>query len=290
MPFLIKLLPEKLFGIPEMRKWIAQTDGQLQKIISDHKKRDQMDSVDFIDAFLQEMKKPDCHSSFTEFQLQVLCTELFGAGGEPTSVTLKWAIQFLANNPEVLRKAQDELDMVVGPDRQVSFNDRSALPYIQALVHEVIRLAVSDTLSRNAEHLTIVSFFQDIHPIGVVHSPNVDTKVNDYIIPKGSFVFPNFHKVLRDPDLWEEPNKLHPEHFLDSNGHFIGSKREGFISFGYGRRRCPGQDMALMEIFLFLSNLIHKFDFESPTGEVPKKVTGVVVRPEHCQVILTPRF
>ena len=253
MPFLAKVLPERLLGISQIKKWMKETDKQVSEIIQEHKASDSesfepSSKRDFIDSFLAEMKKDGCHESFTEFQLLVLCTELFGAGGEPTSVTLKWALKYLAQNQDVLRKAQAEIDQVVGKDRQVSLEDRDQLHYVQALVHEVIRLA-------------------DIHPIGVVHSPSKDTEIDGFTIPKGTFVFPNFHKVLRSPEHWEKPNELFPEHFLDESGRFLGGKREGFISFGFGKRKCPGQDMAIMELFLFLSNLIQKFDFSHSQGE-----------------------
>ena len=67
-------------------------------------------------------------------KLQILCIELFGAGGEPTSVTLKWAVRFLATNPEVQRRAQEEISRAVGQDRPVTPSDRPALPYVHALV------------------------------------------------------------------------------------------------------------------------------------------------------------
>ena len=67
-------------------------------------------------------------------KLQILCIELFGAGGEPTSVTLKWAVRFLATNPEVQRRAQEEISRAVGQDRAVTPSDRPALPYVHALV------------------------------------------------------------------------------------------------------------------------------------------------------------
>ena len=68
------------------------------------------------------------------YLLQILCIELFGAGGEPTSVTLKWAVRFLATNPEVQRRAQEEISRAVGQDRAVAPSDRRTLPYVHALV------------------------------------------------------------------------------------------------------------------------------------------------------------
>ena len=274
MPFLAKILPERLFGIAQMRKWMKASYDYLQEVVDSHKKVEPSseDPKDFIEAFLAEMAKDRAHSSFTEQQLLVLCSELFGAGGEPTSVTLKWAIRYLAMNPEIQRKAQQEIDDVVGNgDRPVEFADRTSLPYIQALIQDLIRIA-------------------DIHPIGVVHSPSEDVEMDGFLIPKGSFVFPNFHHIHHDPMYWEKPNELYPEHWLDAEGNFI-SKREGFLAFGVGKRKCPGQEVAQMELFTFLSNLLKNFTFKltpEDTGKI-ESTAGVVVSPKPYPIILESR-
>ena len=274
MPFLVKFLPECLFGITEMRKLMKKTYGYLKEVIQQHKENPSSDGEepkDFIDAFLKEMNKSDKHESFNDFQLEVLCSELFGAGGEPTSVTLKWAIRFLAKNPEVQKKAFEEINNVVGKDKKVSMADRANMPYFQAMVMDIIRLA-------------------DIHPIGVMHSPSEDTTIDGYHVPKGTFVFPNFHKVHTDPEFWEKPEDLYPEHWLDANRQFV-PKHEGFLVFGTGKRRCPGHDMALMELFLFLSNLMQKFNFTLAPGDCGKVETtaGCVVSPKPYLIGLSIR-
>ena len=274
MPFLAKILPERLFGIDQMRKWMKASYDYLQEVVDSHKKVEPSseDPKDFIEAFLAEMAKDRAHSSFTEQQLLVLCSELFGAGGEPTSVTLKWAIRYLAMNPEIQRKAQQEIDDVVGNgDRPVECADRTSFPYIQALIQDLIRIA-------------------DIHPIGVVHSPSEDVEMDGFLIPKGSFVFPNFHHIHHDPMYWEKPNELYPEHWLDAEGNFI-SKREGFLAFGVGKRKCPGQEVAQMELFTFLSNLLKNFTFKltpEDTGKI-ESTAGVVVSPKPYPIILESR-
>ena len=273
MPFLAKILPERVFGIDQMRKWMKASYDYLQEVVDDHKKnKPSEDPRDFIEAFLAEMAKDNVHPSFNEFQLLVLCSELFGAGGEPTSVTLKWAIRYLAMNPEIMRKAQEEIDSVLGDvDRPVEFADRHSLPYVQALIMDLIRIA-------------------DIHPIGVVHSPSEDVELEGFVFPKGSFVFPNFHHVHHDPTYWEKPNELYPEHWLDTNGNFI-PKREGFIAFGVGKRKCPGQEVATMELFTFLTNLLRNFSFKltpEDSGKI-EATAGVVVSPKPYPIILEPR-
>ena len=182
MPFLIKVLPERLFGLDRMRKWMDESYSFINDTIQEHvsKRReddannnDNSEDRDFIDAFLSEMDNPNAHESFNNFQLQVLCSELFGAGGEPTSVTLKWALRFLAMNQEIQSQARKEILEVVGNSRNVQLSDKQSLPYVQAMVMDLIRLA-------------------DIHPIGVLHAPERDTEIEGYTIPKGTFIFPNY--------------------------------------------------------------------------------------------------
>ena len=274
MPFLAKIFPERLFGIDQMRKWMKASYAYLQEVIDSHKTVEPSaeDPQDFIEAFLAEMAKDGAHPSFNEFQLLVLCSELFGAGGEPTSVTLKWAIRYLAMNPEIQAKAQQEIDNLLGDvDRPVEFADRTSLPYVQALIMDLIRIA-------------------DIHPIGVLHSPSEDVEMDGFLIPKGSFVFPNFHHVHHDPAYWEKPNELYPEHWLDAEGNFM-SKREGFLAFGVGKRKCPGQEVVQMELFTFLSNMLRCFTFKltpEDNGKI-ESTAGVVVSPKPYPIILETR-
>ena len=271
--------PRVVGKFDEEGKWLLPASdelspAQISKVIGEHKASfDPETPRDFIDSFLAESAKPGAHSSFNEFQLQVLCSELFGAGGEPTSVTLKWALRFLALNPEVQAKAAAEIEAAVGNDSRVAFADRSKLPYVQALVHEIVR-------------------FSDIHPIGVLHSPSVDTSIDGYAVPEGTFVFPNFHQIHRDPEHWSHPDVLHPEHWLDAEGRFTGGNRKGFIAFGVGKRKCPGQEVALMELFVFVSNLVQKFKFSLPDGAPVdcEKTMGAVVGPKPYDIVLEPRF
>ncbi|TRY77256.1 hypothetical protein TCAL_17372 [Tigriopus californicus] len=274
MPFLVKIFPESMFGIDKMRKWMKHSYSYLQEVIDEHKVNhtDVSSNQDFIDAFLSEMKKDGAHPSFNEFQLLVLCSELFGAGGEPTSVTLKWALRFLALNPHVQAKAQAEIQQVVGNNRMVDLEDRPNLPYVQAMIHEIIR-------------------FSDIHPIGVMHSPSEDTELEGFKLPKGTFIFPNFHAVHRDPRHWEKPEELYPEHWLDANGQFVPN-HDGFIAFGAGKRKCPGQEVAQMELFSFVANLIQKFNFSLPASDCGTLETsmGCVVSPKPYDLVLEARY
>ena len=101
----------------------------------------------------------------------------------------------MAENPDVQKMAQEEISAQVGDDRKVTLADRKLLPYTQGLVMELIRLS-------------------DIHPIGVLHAPDKDTTIEGFTVPKGTFIFPNFHKVHRDPAHWgKTPEAIQPQHW-----------------------------------------------------------------------------
>ena len=124
-----------------------------------------------------------------------------------------------------------------------------------------------------------------------MHSPSKDTFINGYYVPEGTFIFPNFHKVHRDPEFWDRPEELFPEHWLDANGKFV-PKHDGFLSFGTGKRRCPGQDIALKELFVFLSNLLQKFTFRLAPGDCGQveSTAGCVVSPKPYLICLDTRY
>ena len=275
-PWLLRFLPERLLGIPEMREMRDRTHDFLQEVIDEHKESRQEGEParDFIDAFLDEKEKPGHHESFDdELQLKMVCAELFAAGAEPTSATIRWAIRFLTENPEVQEKARDEIESVVGSHRRVELSDKPDLPYLRAAIQDAVRLS-------------------DIHPVGILHAPSEDTDIDGLRIPKNSFVFPNFHRVHRDPSLWECPEELRPEHWLDSaTGAFV-PQRPGFVAYSSGRRRCPGQEVGQALLFCFLANLVQRFEFSLAEGDSAGKVEtsmGVVVGPRPYRLVVKER-
>ncbi|KAG2139863.1 cytochrome P450 [Suillus bovinus] len=137
------------------------------------------------------------------------------AGGADTTVSTIYSI-FLAMTlfPNVQKKAQAEIDAVVGTDRLPSFADRDSLPYIEALVKESLRWNV-------------------VVPAGVVHCVSEDDIYDGYYIPKGSMIMPNIWSMLNDPQTYANPSQFNPERFLDNDGR--GPEREPrTISFGFG--------------------------------------------------------
>uniref|UniRef100_A0A8C6YIF3 Uncharacterized protein n=1 Tax=Naja naja TaxID=35670 RepID=A0A8C6YIF3_NAJNA len=131
------------------------------------------------------------------------------------------------------------------PTHSICYQDRVKLPYTYAVIHEVLR-------------------FKYVLIVGVPRQSARDVNLYGYHIPKGTLVVTDLNSVLYDPKRWETPEKFNPHHFLDKDGHFI--TREEFLPFGAGPRVCLGEQMARMELFLFLTILLRSFKFQMPEG------------------------
>ncbi|XP_073679627.1 cytochrome P450 2J4-like [Garra rufa] len=245
----------------------------LQEEIRKHKEeRDPSNPRDYIDCYLDEIEKcKDSEAEFTEDNLMYCVVDLFGAGTETTSNTLRWALLFMAKYPDVQEKVQSEIDQVIGQTRQPLMDDRTNLPYTYAVIHEIQRFA------------NIITFTPP-------RMANKDTTVGGYHIPKGVMVAPLLKSILQDQNEYSTPYEFNPAHFLDENGKFL--KKESFIPFSIGKRMCPGEQLARMELFLFYTSLMQHFTFLPLEGQTLslKGTIGVSSGPEPFQIRAVPRF
>ncbi|XP_042127366.1 cytochrome P450 2J4 isoform X2 [Peromyscus maniculatus bairdii] len=163
-PWIMKYLPGSHQTV--FRNW-----GKLKLFVSDiidnHRKDwDPDEPRDYIDAFLKEMTKyPDKTTSFNEENLICSTLDLFFAGTETTSTTLRWALLYMALYPEVQEKVQAEIDRVIGQKRQASLTDRESMPYTNAVLHEVQRMG-------------------NIVPLNVPREVAMDTNLHGFHLPK----------------------------------------------------------------------------------------------------------
>ncbi|KAL6476364.1 hypothetical protein MHYP_G00148630 [Metynnis hypsauchen] len=201
-----------------------------------------------IDCFLVRKQKAeesgDKSTLFHKQNLLYTVANLFGAGTDTTAATLRWSLLLMAKYPHVQDRVQEEIDRVVG-GRQPVMEDRKNLPYADAVMHEIQRLA-------------------NIVPMSVPHTTTCDVYFQGFFIKKGTSVLPLLTSVLRDENEWETPNTFNPAHFLDKQGRFV--KRDAFMPFSAGRRVCVGESLARMEFFLFFTSLLQHFRFTPPPG------------------------
>ncbi|XP_060118807.1 cytochrome P450 2K6-like [Heteronotia binoei] len=212
------------------------------------KQLDVNDQRSFIDAFLiqqqEEKNRNQSNVFFHNENLKCVVNDLFVAGMETTSTTLRWGLLLMIKYPDIQNKVQEEITKVIG-SAPPQIEHRSKLPYTDAVIHEVQR-------------------FANILPIALPHATTVDVTLKGYFIPKGRQVIPLLYSVLYDESQWEKPLKFYPEHFLDSEGKF--RKREAFMPFSAGRRICAGEILARMELFLFFVSLLQRFTFQPAPG------------------------
>uniref|UniRef100_A0A8C8DYB2 Uncharacterized protein n=1 Tax=Oryzias sinensis TaxID=183150 RepID=A0A8C8DYB2_9TELE len=217
---------------------------------------------DFVDCYLDEMEKRGDDSSFSEDQLIIYALDLHFAGTDTTSNTLLTGFFYLINYPHIQDKCQQEIDRVLEGKQQVTFEDRHNMPYMQAVIHEVQRIA-------------------NTVPLSVFHSTTKETELMGYTIPKGTMIIQNMGSVLREEGQWKFPHDFNPENFLNEKGEFV--KPEAFMPFSAGPRMCLGEGLARMELFIIMVTLLRKFKFTWPedAGEPDfTPVYGVTLTPK----------
>uniref|UniRef100_A0A3Q1I7A9 Cytochrome P450, family 2, subfamily X, polypeptide 9 n=1 Tax=Anabas testudineus TaxID=64144 RepID=A0A3Q1I7A9_ANATE len=241
------------------------------KLVNEHKKtRVAGEPRDFVDCYLDELdKRGSDGSSFSEEQLIIYSLDLHFAGTDTTSNTLLTGFLYLMTNPHIQERCQQEIDRVlVGKDR-VGFDDRHNMPYMQAVTHEVQRIA-------------------NTVPLSVFHCTTKDTELMGYSIPKGTIVIPNLTSVLNEEGQWKFPHEFNPENFLNDQGEFV--KPEAFMPFSAGPRMCLGEGLARMELFLIMVTLLRKFKFIWPEDAGEPDYTPVygitqTPKPYHMKVL-----
>ncbi|KAH7192845.1 cytochrome P450 [Fusarium flagelliforme] len=196
---------------------------------------------------------------------------LYVAGADTTVSSIACFFLAMSLSPDVVRKAQEEVDRVIGNDRLPNSMDRPNLPYVEAVVKEVLR-------------------WHPVAPMGLPHTSTTEDVFEGYLIPKGSMVIANIWHFAHDPEVYNEPMTFKPERFLPTDGTEPEQDPHAFV-FGFGRRVCPGRVLADNALFLNMAQSLAVFNITKNKGDT-KEVSftpGIVSHPSPFQASITPR-
>ncbi|KAH9168381.1 cytochrome P450 [Lactarius sanguifluus] len=210
---------------------------------------------------------------------------MYAAGAETTSASLAWWMLAMAIYPEVQKRAQAELDAVVGRSRTPTFADFQRLPYIRAMVKEVLR-------------------WRPVDPVGIPHLSTEDDWYNGMFIPKGTIMIANVWQLNGDPEIYgADAADFNPARFLDTNGDVAPcppeTKEEGHVTYGFGRRVCVGKHVANNSLFIDMAMTLWACNIGPGKDEhgdvIPIDADGfmedgLTIRPIPFKADIRPRF
>jgi len=239
------------------------------------------DIPDSLCKLLLELREKE-HIPLSDRNFSYIPASLFGAGSDTTASTLCTAFLALVTHPESLHAAHHELDTVVGADRSPTFEDEASLPYIRALVKEVLRWRPVAVLG------------------GTPHASTEDDRYEGYYIPSGTTVLGNSWAINLNEEYYPNPHHFDPTRFLDealaerskAPTPLTGKPhpaKSGHSSFGWGRRICPGANLAENSLYIALAKILWAFNIHPKEGiryDTFAYTEGFNIRPQkfECEI------
>ena len=246
---------DKISGFADLNKIVQHMAPRFNAHFDEHQRTLDPDSCrDFLDLMLVEHQNASgpenpFYGTLGKFTILNAMIDLFFAGMETTSSSLVNLYLQILHHPEVQVRVHEEIDRVVGQNRNPSFRDLENLHYVNAVLHESFRVS-------------------SLVYIAVPHSTTEDIKLGPYIIPKGAIVMSSLYHIHHDPKHFKEPELFNPSRFIDESGKFVPNSR--VVPFGIGKRVCLGQSLAEKEFFIFFVALMQRFEFRQvPGSELP---------------------
>ncbi|KAK2000491.1 cytochrome P450 [Colletotrichum falcatum] len=226
-----------------------------------------------VDEFSESGENGPSLEKEDEDAIKATAVIMYGGGADTTVSTISSFVLAMLMFPDAQKKAQMEIDSVVGSDRLPSFDDQPRLPYINALVKESLR-------------------WFPVVPIGTPHATSAEIIYNGYRIPKGSYLLPSIWWFLHDPNVYKDPLSFDPDRFLEPRN----EPDPGAHAFGYGRRICPGRFLAAESLFITLARMLAVFNLEKAVDGQGREIEpqfhatpGLVCHPGDFPFRVSPR-
>ncbi|CAI9601556.1 unnamed protein product [Staurois parvus] len=226
---------------------------------------------DMSDAFIGVIEHGS-GASLDKDYVEGTVTDLLGAGQDTNSTALAWIILLLIKYPHIQQKLQDEIDRVVGQDRMPTAEDKTQLSYVQAFIYEALR-------------------FSSFVPLTIPHSTTSNVIIDGFCIPKDTVVFVNQWSVNHDGTTWNNPDIFDPERFLDEHRQLNRDLTYEVMIFSMGKRRCIGDQLSMLQMFLFTTIMLHQLSFHAnPKEELTMDcINGLALKPVPYTVTVRAR-
>ncbi|KAJ7152976.1 cytochrome P450 [Mycena filopes] len=192
----------------------------------------------------------------SEEEIRGTAAASYAAGADTTVSAMGTFVLAMLKHPEVQKKAQAELDAVIGHGHLPELSDAAALPYVSAVVKEVLR-------------------WENVAPIGIPHRILVDDEYRGYRIPANSIVIGNVWALMHDEEVYPDPKSFKPERFL-LDGKLNPDVQDPEAVFGFGRRICPGRHLAQNSLWLTMASILAAFDISKAVDD-----DGKVIEPSY---------
>ncbi|EPS60689.1 hypothetical protein M569_14113, partial [Genlisea aurea] len=179
--------------------------------------------------------------------IKAIILDMFTAGQDTTSIVMEWTMTELMKNPGKMKILQNEIRNNITSCEE----NQLKIPYLEAVLKESLRL-----------HPPL--------PLLLPRESTQHTKLMGYDIAAHTNVMINVWAIATEPSIWENPQEFYPERFLIESGKSIDFRGLNFefIPFGAGRRGCPGISFGMAVVELAVAELVSRFDFSLPNGEM----------------------
>ncbi|KAJ7259513.1 cytochrome P450 [Mycena haematopus] len=255
-----------------------QLTNEMREVPFDFVKQNMRDGVDSKSVVARLLEANQALGRYDEVAIQDVAATAFAGLHYRSHHTVSALASFffaMATHPEVQKKAQTEIDTVVGTDRLPEFEDRPSLPFVEALYREVTR-------------------WKPVAPLGVVHASTADDIYNGYFIPKGATIISNIWAMTRDESIYPEPERFNPDRFFTADGRL--NDDDAVFTFGFGRRICPGRYNADATVWATIVSVLSTFNIAKAKDATGKEIDidpdysdGLVSHPKPFVCSIIPR-